>query len=116
MNKGGIDLNIATVDVKVQVNENDFTERELKLLEVLFLNIAAPANAQITGIGLAFNPLSLGEKDIFYMQFAWQNSLEDKVYSEMKETLNRRFEIALKMSNIEGVTIKLIENSFATTI
>ena len=107
-------MKIATVDIKVQVKENDFTKRELKLLEVLFLNIAAPANAQITGIGLAFNPLPLEEKDIFHMQFAWQNSLEETVYLEMKETLNRRFEIALKMSNIEGASIVFKKNSFVT--
>lgn len=108
-------IKVATTDLKLSVSNNDYSERELKLIEILMLNVAAPANAQITGENLAFNPLDKDENDIFHFQFAWQKSLEEKLYNEFEETFNRRIGIAFKMSNINDVTTTFKINSFQTS-
>ncbi|MGD6993121.1 hypothetical protein [Sutcliffiella horikoshii] len=105
-------IKVATSDVKVTVADNNYSERELKIIEVLMLNIAAPANAHVTGENMAFNPLSREEKDIFHFQLAWQNSLDKEKYFELEETLERRFGVALKMSDIKDVNITFNVNSY----
>jgi hypothetical protein len=107
-------IKVATSDVKVTVADNNYSERELKLIEVLMLNITAPANAHVTGENMVFNPLAKEEKDIFHFQLAWQNSLDKEKYSEFEETLERRLGVALKMSDINDVTITFNANSYQT--
>lgn len=107
-------IKIATLDIKITVEENNFSERELKLIEVLVINIASPVNGQVTGGNMSFNPLSMENKDIFHFQFAWQNSLEEDKYSDLKETLERRIGVALTMSDIKDGTITFNVNSYQT--
>jgi hypothetical protein len=111
----GITIKVATLDFKITVKNNDFTKRELDLIEVLILNIINPANAFVTGTDMFFNPLSKSEDqdEVFNFQFAWQNSLEKEVYEEFVETIDRRVNTAFKMLEIENVTISSKENSFA---
>ena len=107
-------IKIATLDIKIEVEENNFSTRELKLIEVLVINIASPVNGQVTGGNMSFNPLPTDKNDIFHFRFAWQNSLEEDKYSEIKETLERRIGLALNMSDIKDATITFNVNSYQT--
>ncbi|WP_223701743.1 hypothetical protein [Sutcliffiella deserti] len=78
------------------------------------MNIAAPANAQITGENMAFNPIAREETDILHLQLAWQNSLDTEKYSEFEETLESRLKVAFKMSDIKDATITFKVNSYQT--
>ncbi|MBP0726056.1 hypothetical protein J5Y03_12815 [Bacillus sp. RG28] len=69
------------VDVKITMEHHNLNEREIKILEVLFLNLSAQTNARITKGGMALNPLEKIEKDaIFHYQFAWQTSISPEQY------------------------------------
>ena len=79
-----ITINIAMVDVKVTMDHHNLNEREIKIIEVLFLNLSAQTNARITQSGMALNPLEKKEKDdIFHYQFAWQSSILPEQYEEI---------------------------------
>lgn len=105
-------IKVATLDVKVSVGTNDYSERELSLIEVLSLNIFSSVNSQITGENMAFNPLEKEEKDIFHFQLAWQNSLTEAQYLECKEVFERRLVMALKMSGINDAAISFEPNAY----
>lgn len=108
------EIKVATTDVKITVSSNDYSERELNFIEVIMLNIAAPTNMQFVGENLAFNPLDRNENDVFHFQFAWQKSLEEKVYNVFEENLRMRIETALKMSDIKDGCIEFKVNSYQT--
>ncbi|WP_157037621.1 hypothetical protein [Ornithinibacillus californiensis] len=108
----GITINIAMVDIKVSKQGHDFNEREQKILEVLMLNLAAHANAQVTGEGMAFHPKEKREDDIFSFQFAWQKSIEKQQYEELVAAIQSRYETAFKMSGLEDIHIDFLENSY----
>lgn len=50
-----VTIKIATTDVTITVPNNDFSERELKLIDAMMLNIAAPLNAYVTGENMIKN-------------------------------------------------------------
>ncbi|MGE8205717.1 hypothetical protein ACQKP0_14265 [Heyndrickxia sp. NPDC080065] len=110
-----IQIKIAMVDINVIMNNHDLSEREMKIIEVLFLNLAAQVNAQITKDGMAFNPLDKnGKDDIFHFQFAWQSSLSPDKYEEIKAGINRRFTNTIKMCNLPEINITFKENAYLT--
>jgi hypothetical protein len=81
---------------------------------VLIVNILAPVNGQITGENMAFNPLSKSENEIFYFQLAWQNALTQEQFTQFKDTIDRRINIAFQMSKIEKAEIEYVENAFSS--
>ncbi|GAA0335928.1 hypothetical protein GCM10008967_27920 [Bacillus carboniphilus] len=103
------------VDIKVSKEKNDFKERELKLLEVLLLNLAAQANAQTIKEGMAMNPLERKENELYSYQFAWQKAITEHQYDEFMEAVSRRYNQAFKMSEISDVNIGFLENSYLQT-
>lgn len=100
------------VDIKISKENDDFTERELKILEVLLLNLAAQANALVIKEGMAMNPLERKENELFSYQFAWQKAITEQQYEEFIEAVNRRYIQAFKMSEISDVNIGFHENSY----
>ena len=100
------------VDVKVSKEGHDYNEREQKILEVLLLNLAAHANMLATKGNMMFNPLEKNDNDLFYVQFAWQESITENTYKEFAETMKNRYNTALTMSDIEHVRIHFQENSY----
>ena len=108
-------INVATSDIKITLASNDYSERELKFIEVLMLNIVAPANALVTGVDMALNSFEKEENVIFHTQLAWQKSLDESLYNELEESLYRRIETALKMSKVDHATITFNVNSYMTT-
>lgn len=105
-------INVAMVDITVSKENHVLTERELKIVEVLLLNLAAHANMLVTKENMMFNPLEKQDKDLFSFQFAWQKSLTEESYIEFAETVEKRYQTALMMSEIEDVSIRLQENSY----
>lgn len=113
--KGGITINIATVDVIVKMDNHHLTKRELKIMEVLFLNLAAQVNAQVIKNGMALNPLERKEnEDIFHYRLAWQQSISLDQYEEMKAGISNRYTIAIKMCELPEATILFKENAYST--
>ncbi|MEN2768600.1 hypothetical protein [Ornithinibacillus xuwenensis] len=100
------------VDVIVTKVNHDFNNREQKILEVLLLNLAAHANAQTTKQDMAINPIEAVAGQVFSKQFAWQKSISEGVYKDFIEALERRFQTAFNMADIENVTIHFQENAY----
>jgi hypothetical protein len=105
-------INVAMVDVTVSKVGHDYNERELKMIEVLLLNLAAHANMLVTKGNMMFNPLEKNEEDLFRFQFAWQKSLSEEQYKEFIESVEKKYNTALMMSTIENVRIYFQENSY----
>lgn len=103
------------VDIKVSKENNDFNEREQKILEVLLLNLAAQANAQTIKEGMAMNPLERKENELYSYQFAWQKAITEQQYEEFVDAVNKRYNSAFKMSEISDVNISFQENSYLKT-
>lgn len=103
---------VSTIDIRISKNNYDFNERELKILEVLILNLSAHANAQVNGCLIALNPIEKLEKNIFSYQIAFQEPITYEKYEKLKEAINARVNCALKMCDIENYEITYIENSF----
>ena len=100
------------VDIKVSKENNDFNEREQKLLEVLLTNLAAFANSQATEENVALNPLDRNENELYGMQLAWQKSITDEQYEDLVEGIKRRYKQAFKMAEISDAHISFLENSY----
>lgn len=103
------------VDVKVTMKNNDLSEREMKILEVLFLNLSAQANAQVNQNGMALNPIEKTKDEIFAFQFAWQSSILLEKYEELKEGIHRRLTVAIQMCGLSEAEITFKENAYLTT-
>jgi hypothetical protein len=109
-----IHINIVMVDVNVTMSNHQLSEREMKILEVLLLNLSAQTNAQITKEGMALNPLEKKRKDeIFHYQLAWQSSILPEQYQQIQEGLSRRFTNAIKMCGLSDIDIKFKEHSYS---
>jgi hypothetical protein len=101
------------VDVKVKMNSLQLNGREMKILEVLLLNMCAQTNAQVTKGGMALNPLEKTEEsNIFHQRLAWQKSITSEQYEEMKEGLSRRITNAIKMCELPEIEIDYKENAY----
>lgn len=101
------------VDVNVIMLQHDLSEREIKIVEVLFLNLAAQVNAHITKNGMALNPLEKKDKDnIFNFQFAWQSPISQEQFEELKIGMNRRFINAAKMCELPEINVSFKENAY----
>ncbi|WP_152444899.1 hypothetical protein [Bacillus sp. THAF10] len=102
-------------DVKVIIENQSFSKREQKILEVLLLNLAAQANAQTIGEGMALNPLEFfSEKgELLHYRFAWQKAITQEKYSEFKEGIQRRFNNTFKMCELPQPEISFKENAYA---
>ena len=101
------------VDVTITLENNDFTNREIEILEVLFLNLAAFSNFQVVKKDLALNPIEEKEKDaIFKHQFAWQSSISPELFEEFIEAITRRYVTAIKMCGFPEAKISFNENSY----
>lgn len=106
-------MGISMIDIKVSKVGHDLNEREQKILEVLLLNIAAHANAQVTGANMMFTPLEKSQSDIiFSFQFAWQKAITEDQWPELKEGIEKRFSNALLMSDIKDTLITFEENTY----
>ncbi|WP_042142077.1 hypothetical protein [Paucisalibacillus sp. EB02] len=100
------------VEVTVSKENHDLNERELKIVEVLLLNLAAHANMIATKGNMMFNPLDKQNHDLFSFQFTWQKSITEETYKEFIETLERRYHTALMMCELEDISIRHQENSY----
>ncbi|WP_157663787.1 hypothetical protein [Sutcliffiella horikoshii] len=110
-------ISIAMVDVTVKMINHDLNEREVKILEVFLLNLAAQSNASTTKMGMALNPLEKLEHDmIIHYRFAWQSSISEELYGEFKEGLERRYSVAFKMCDLPEVQILFMENAYIESI
>jgi hypothetical protein len=110
-----ISIGISMVDIKVSKDNNDFNEREQKILEVLLVNLAAQANAQTIKENMVINPLDRKENELYSIQFAWQKAITEQQYGEFVEAVNRRYNTAFKMSEISDVNVSFHENSYLQT-
>lgn len=104
------------VDIQVLKPNHDLNAREQKILEVLFLNLAAHANAQVTGVNMMFNPLDrLNINMIFNFRFAWQSSITPAQFEELKAGIESRYKNALVMCDILEANIVFAENTYLTS-
>ncbi|NLP51173.1 hypothetical protein [Bacillus sp. RO1] len=95
------------------MNGHDLNDREVKILEVFLLNLAAQSNASSTKMGMALNPLEKLENDeILHYRFAWQTSISEELYGEFKEGLERRFSGAFKMCDLPVGELLFKENAY----
>lgn len=101
------------VDVNVTMDNHNLSDRENKIIEVLFLNLCAQANAQVIKEGMALTPIEKSEKDsIFHYQFAWQSSILPEQYEEFIMGVERRIINTIKMCELPQVDIRFNENSY----
>jgi len=101
------------VDVNVTMNNHNLSDRENKIMEVLFLNLCAQANAQIIKGGMALTPIEKMEEDsIFSYQLAWQSSILPEQYKEFIEGIKTRITNTIKMCELPEVSISFKENSY----
>ncbi|MFS0781599.1 hypothetical protein [Bacillus sp. 1P06AnD] len=108
-----IHINIAMVDVNITMNNHNLCEREIKIIEVLFLNLCAQTNALVTKGGMALNPLEISKKDsIFNYRFAWQSSISPRQYGEIEEGIKEQISNAIKMCGLPEVGIGFKENAY----
>ncbi|TYS55896.1 hypothetical protein FZC74_17715 [Sutcliffiella horikoshii] len=106
-------ISIAMVDVKVKMNNHDLNDREVNILEVFLLNLAAQSNASSTKMGMALNPLEKLEHDtVLHYRFAWQSSISEELYGEFKEGLERRYSVAFKMCDLPEGQLLFKENAY----
>ncbi|MCU9613077.1 hypothetical protein OEV98_05875 [Caldibacillus lycopersici] len=95
------------------MNDQNLTEREMKIIEVLFLNLCAQTSARITNKGMALTPLEkVEEATIFHYQFAWQSAIERAQYEEIVEGIKRQIGNALKMCGLPEANIHFTENAY----
>ncbi|MGV3466027.1 MAG: hypothetical protein ACO1OT_12130 [Heyndrickxia sp.] len=95
------------------MNNHNLSDRENKIIEVLFLNLCAQANAQIIKSGMALNPIEKSEKDsIFKYQLAWQSSILPEQSKEFIEGIKVRIINSIKMCELPEVDINFLENSY----
>ena len=106
-------ISIAMVDVTVTMYNHNLNAREVKILEVFLLNLAAQSNASSTKMGMALNPLEKSEQDeILHYRFAWQSSISEEVFAEFKEGLERRFSEGFKMCDLPEGQLFYKENAY----
>jgi hypothetical protein len=103
---------ISSLDVKVTKLNNDLNERELNILRVLLVNLAGQTNAQVTGFGMALNPLEKAEGDLFNYSLVFESPIANEKCGEIKEGISRRYNVAMKMCEIEESEIHYIEDAF----
>lgn len=79
----------------------------------MFLNLAAQANAQVTGENMMFTPLIRNQAEVvFNFQFAWQTSISEEQYAELEEGIERKFNNALLMYGIKDTLINFEVNTY----
>ncbi len=101
------------IDVTVKMKNHDLNEREVKILEVFLLNLAAQSNASSTKTGMAMNPLEkLHNDEVLHYRFAWQSSISEELLGEFKEGLERRFTVAFKMCDLPEGELIYKENAY----
>ncbi|RDI45575.1 hypothetical protein [Falsibacillus pallidus] len=104
--------NVSMLNVEVVKEQHDFSERELKILDVLLLNLCANANMNVLKQGMAMNPIEQGSDHIFGVQLAWAQSITPEVNEEFKEAIDKRFKTGFKMCDIEGAQVSFVENAY----
>ncbi|THG91295.1 hypothetical protein AJ85_05810 [Alkalihalobacillus alcalophilus ATCC 27647 = CGMCC 1.3604] len=99
--------------MNISITNHNFSEREMKLIEVLALSNAAFVNVQThENQGMALNPLEKEPNHIFHYQFAWQKSLEPERYQKFETELTKRLTNLLSMAQLEEFEINFYQNSF----
>ncbi|MCJ7842814.1 hypothetical protein MUB24_18405 [Lederbergia sp. NSJ-179] len=98
------------LELLITIENSDLTEREETFLEVLILNIVSPVNAQISGVGMVFNPLPKNKDDVFHCNIFWEKSLDEIEYKEFKNTIDKRVKVALKMAGLSNIDIQYRES------
>jgi hypothetical protein len=96
---------VSMIKVRLECKDHDFSERELKLIEVLTLNLCAQTNAQVTGEGMALNPVEREGDQLFHYHFVHQKPMTEERYEEFSTTAVRRVENALKMCKLDGISV-----------
>lgn len=100
------------VNVSISKGNHDLTVRELKYLEVLWLNLAAQANAYTIKEGMALNPLEKQDLHLFNYQFAWQHSITRELYEKFIVAIQQRYNMAFKMCDLEDLSVNFLENAY----
>jgi hypothetical protein len=100
---------ISSVDIRVNKINNDFSEREHKILEVLLTNLAALTNGLVNGGGMALNPLEKNEGDILNRQLVFEKPITVEKYEDFKQGIVTRFNNSLKRCEISEVQIMCVE-------
>lgn len=77
--------------------KQELTERETRILQMSFLNLAAMTNAQITGQGVMLNPPDEGKLGI---TFAFPEKITIEQENTLKEHFIKKLNTFLQMSEL----------------
>ncbi|PEB22403.1 hypothetical protein [Bacillus toyonensis] len=87
---------ITEMNIKV-VCEEQFSNREIKILETFLSTLSGHSNAFVTKEGMFLNPLSKEKSVVYYHNFVFVKSLTEEKCAELKEVLTRRIKNAFVM-------------------
>jgi hypothetical protein len=95
--------------VKVKRESHDFTERELKILEVLLLNAVVFGTSRLVNKGAFLNPIVSDERDMLLnKQIVIEEEVENSLFDKIKEDLDRRLFNSLKRCGVDNVEINIL--------
>ncbi|WP_108671369.1 hypothetical protein [Peribacillus acanthi] len=100
---------INLTNVNLSKKDHALSEREVRIIEVLLLNLCAQSNASVTKENAALNPVAKDVEDVFNINMVFQNPISLEKGTELKETIERRIGNALKMSGLEGFDLVVSE-------
>lgn len=97
--------------VNIKKVGNDFSEREIKILEELVFNIITISTLQARskkgkgGIPLVINELDKTDGDIVKKEFILGEAIEDDVFEDLKNIIDKRAKATFKRCDIENVDV-----------
>ncbi|KEK23986.1 hypothetical protein [Bacillus gaemokensis] len=99
---------ITEMNLKV-VCEEEFSDRESRILEAFISTLSGHSNAFVTKEGMFLNPLDKGSDVLYYKNFVFVKSLDQHKCDELKETIIRRVKNSFDMMELAEPTITFEE-------
>lgn len=100
---------IRSIKIELTPEDNSFTAREEKLIDIFILNVSVLVNALHTAKPMALNPVEQSDAR-FSLELVFQDPLEQTLGLKMTEDIEKRLSLAFDMAEIPLKDIKLKPN------
>lgn len=93
--------------INIKKKNHDYTERELQIFRSLMMTVLGNSNARTIKMAMSLNPVDMGEEDIFNNEVVLEKDLDEEIFSEFYNLVEKGIGSALRMAGVENYELDL---------